>query len=178
VCAVSPYVRDVGSERGQATIEWTGLVLLVSAALGALLTFSPEVDGRRLGGSLAHAITCAARGGCAARSRAPAGSPAAPSGPPGSAAAPAGSEAARPPSSARPRPAPRPTAPPLRTPAASHALRGAGEVVKRAWIVCLGYRRYREELEHPRTPNEAMPLDEALRIANECLNPLSFFLED
>jgi hypothetical protein len=164
----------VGSERGQATIEWTGLVLLVSTALGALLTFVPEVDGRRLGGSVAHAITCAARGGCAARERTPHGTVAAP---PGSAAAPPGS-AAPPPSSKRPLPVPRPTAPPLRMPAASRALRGAGEVVKRAWIVCLGYRRYREELAHPRTPNEAMPLDEALRIANECLNPLSFFLED
>jgi hypothetical protein len=167
VCAVSPYVRSVGSERGQATIEWTGLVLLVSTALGALLTFAPEVDGRRLGGSVAHAITCAARGGCAAREGAPHGTAVAP---PGS--------AAPPPSSKRPLPVPRRTAPPLRMPGASRALRGAGEVFKRAWIVCLGYRRYREELEHPRTPNESMPLDEALRIANECLNPLSFFLED
>ena len=70
-CAAPSYGRPMGSESGQATIEWTGLVLLVAVALGALLTLAPPVDGRRLGGSVAHAITCAARGGCAAAGRAP-----------------------------------------------------------------------------------------------------------
>lgn len=52
------------SERGQASIEWTALVLSVSLALGALLLIGPKVDGRPLGAYLAHAIVCAARGGC------------------------------------------------------------------------------------------------------------------
>ncbi len=61
-------------ERGQATIEWVGLVLLASLALGALATAVPAVDGRSLGGLLAHRIVCAARGspcddGQAARAR-------------------------------------------------------------------------------------------------------------
>ena len=49
-------------ERGQATIEWVGLVLLASLALGALATAAPVVDGRSLGGALAYRIVCAARG--------------------------------------------------------------------------------------------------------------------
>jgi hypothetical protein len=51
-------------ERGQATIEWTGLVLLVSLAFTALLAFGPRVDGRSFGGWLTHEILCAVRGGC------------------------------------------------------------------------------------------------------------------
>ena len=54
----------VRCESGQATIEWAGVVLLVSLALGALVTLAPRVDGRSFGGLLAHSIACAARGGC------------------------------------------------------------------------------------------------------------------
>jgi hypothetical protein len=140
------------SERGQATIEWTGLVLLATLVLAALATLVPRVDGRGLGGSVAHAITCAARGGCAARPPPPV----------------AGRPTRR---SARPT---RPAVPVNREAAALHALRGAGEVAKKVWIVCFGYRRHRYELEHPRAPTEAMPMEEALDIANECLNPLGF----
>jgi hypothetical protein len=58
-------------------------------------------------------------------------------------------------------------------------LRSAGtKLVRRAWIVCIGYRRFRYELEHPRAPNEMMPLDEAIDIANGCLNPYAFLVED
>src|SRR3954466_4352657 len=52
------------SQRGQATIEWTAVVLLVAGVLGAAVAFVPAVDGRSLGGALAHAITCSARGQC------------------------------------------------------------------------------------------------------------------
>src|SRR3954463_11337894 len=52
------------SEHGQAAIEWTGLVLLVSLALGALPLAGLHVDGRSLGGFLAHRIVCAVKGGC------------------------------------------------------------------------------------------------------------------
>jgi hypothetical protein len=50
-------------ERGQATVEWTGVVLLVALALGAVAAVVPAVDGRSLGSSIAHAIMCSA-GGC------------------------------------------------------------------------------------------------------------------
>jgi hypothetical protein len=51
-------------ERGQATVEWVGLLLLVAASLGALPALGPEVDGRSFGGFLAHRILCAVRGRC------------------------------------------------------------------------------------------------------------------
>lgn len=51
-------------ERGQATIEWVGLVLLTSLALGAAVALAGGVDGRSFGGFLAHRIVCAVRGGC------------------------------------------------------------------------------------------------------------------
>jgi hypothetical protein len=57
----------MGSETGQATIEWTGVVCLVALALGAVVAFVPAVDGRSFGGWLADSIVCAVRGDCAAR---------------------------------------------------------------------------------------------------------------
>jgi hypothetical protein len=54
-------VRD---ERGQATVEWAGTLLIVSLALGALAAVAPPVDGRPLGGFLAHRLLCAVKGGC------------------------------------------------------------------------------------------------------------------
>ena len=54
----------MGEESGQATIEWTGLVLLVSLAFAALLAFGPRVDGRSFGAWLTHQIVCAVKGGC------------------------------------------------------------------------------------------------------------------
>jgi hypothetical protein len=54
-------VRD---ERGQATVAWTGVLLLVSLALGALAAIAPLVDGRSFGGFLAHRFVCAVKGGC------------------------------------------------------------------------------------------------------------------
>jgi len=51
-------------ERGQATIEWVGLVLLASLVLGALVTAVPVIDGRSFGGFLSQRIFCAIRGNC------------------------------------------------------------------------------------------------------------------
>ena len=56
-------------------------------------------------------------------------------------------------------------------------LRGVTSIARRAWIVCLGYRRWRYELAHPLPPTQALPLRDALAIANECLNPYAFLLE-
>ena len=50
------------SERGQATIEWVGLVLLASLVLGALAAAVPVIDGRSFGGFLSHRIVCAVKG--------------------------------------------------------------------------------------------------------------------
>jgi hypothetical protein len=54
----------VRHESGQATVEWAGVLLLVSLALGALVTIAPLVDGRSFGGFLAHRFVCAVEGGC------------------------------------------------------------------------------------------------------------------
>jgi hypothetical protein len=55
----------MASERGQATIEWTAVVLLVALAFAIVLALGvPRVDGRSYGGFLARSILCAARGGC------------------------------------------------------------------------------------------------------------------
>jgi hypothetical protein len=51
-------------ERGQTTVEWTGIVLLVAVALAAVVALGPRVDGRAFGAFLAHSIACAVRGGC------------------------------------------------------------------------------------------------------------------
>ncbi|MFL5886713.1 MAG: hypothetical protein ACJ77M_16710 [Thermoleophilaceae bacterium] len=51
----------MASEGGQATVEWTGVVLLVCVSLGGLLAFGPRVDGRSLGGLIAHSIVCQVR---------------------------------------------------------------------------------------------------------------------
>jgi hypothetical protein len=57
-------VAGVRCERGQATVEWIGLVLLAALALGGLARFGPSVDGRSFGGFLAHRIACAVKRGC------------------------------------------------------------------------------------------------------------------
>jgi hypothetical protein len=54
----------MGSERGQASVEWVGLVLLASLGFGGLVALVPRADGRSFGGFLAHRVVCALRGGC------------------------------------------------------------------------------------------------------------------
>jgi hypothetical protein len=52
------------SERGQASIEWTGVICLVALVLGAAVAFVPAVDGRSFGSLIAHSLVCAVKGGC------------------------------------------------------------------------------------------------------------------
>jgi hypothetical protein len=180
----------VDSQGGQAAVEWVGLLLLALLVLGALLAVAPKVEGRSLGGSLARAITCTAGGHCA-----PAGADTAPGGlglglafggvvPRTPAARGAPRRARRWAPRWEPRRAPRPSLPrgpvlPDRAAAAFHALRGLKQVAARAWIVCLGYKRFQYERAHPEvTVTGRMPVGEALRIANACLNPLEFVGED
>ena len=54
----------MNEQRGQASVEWIGLLLAVSVALAAALAFVPSVDGRPLGAALARALVCAVRGDC------------------------------------------------------------------------------------------------------------------
>ncbi len=55
----------MSSERGQASVEWLGAVLLVTLVLAGAGAGLGHVDGRSYGGWLAHSIVCAVRAGCA-----------------------------------------------------------------------------------------------------------------
>ncbi len=59
-----PTTASRRSELGQATVEWTALVLACALALGALAAFGPSVDGRSFGGWVAHRLACAVSSGC------------------------------------------------------------------------------------------------------------------
>jgi len=55
----------VGNQRGQAALEWVGLVLLVGLACGAAVAAGAgAVDGRSLGAELVGVLVCATRGDC------------------------------------------------------------------------------------------------------------------
>ena len=145
-------------EGGQATVEWVALVLAAAVVLGAAAALAGRQDDAGLGEALAKRIAAAP----AALERDGAGRPPRTGGAP----APVLGGAAPPPAS---------------TPAAVQAfrsLRGIEDVAKHTWIVCLGYKRWRYELENPTAPTEALPLDEALDLLNGCLNPYDFLLED
>jgi hypothetical protein len=159
------------SERGQASVEWIVLVLLLALAVTALARFAPQADPGDLGAELLSAVTCAAGAGCKPKrdGHGPAsGWPA--SGTPGRLV----------------------TAPPLlplapRTrgvtrsrlrlprfaPLVGRAGRRAGVLWRRSWILCLGYERVRYSVLHPeiRFPNANIPMSEGVRIANDCLSP-------
>lgn len=53
-----------GREAGQATVEWTGLVLLVAVLLGGLGLAAPKLAGWRLGSAVLRSIVCAIQLGC------------------------------------------------------------------------------------------------------------------
>jgi hypothetical protein len=191
------------SERGQATVEWVGLMLGVALMFGALLAGGREAakgkSATGLGEAVAERMVCAARGKCGAGSGGGAAG-AALGGAPGSAlggapgagfADSAGRLRDRPapglrarsprrPFPARPgsRPVPprRADLPALRRPAGlpGPLRRLPGTVVKRGWILCLGYRHWQYEQEHPPAPGEGMPLRDTAKVVNECVNPLSF----
>jgi hypothetical protein len=178
----------VHRESGQATVEWVALALAAALILGAAATHSSTDDDRGLGQLVAKRIASAPSALEVGRDTAT-GAPASISAPAAGAPAPAArSPAHRParfpahvpaiPPEPRP-PAPAPTAPASRARAvdAFRRLRGVGKLASRAWIVCLGYRRWRYEMEHPLAPTEPVPLGEALEIANTCLNPYAFLFE-
>jgi hypothetical protein len=162
----------VHGQSGQATVESVALVLLAALVLGAAAAFAAgrEPD-RGLGELVAKRIARAPREvGLAAAAPSAPGAPTPSAGPPAQAAP----GAAAPPTTARhrtPASAPRGLDP-------SPAVKGAGTLAKRAWIGCLGYKRWRYEREHPLAAIEGLPVGEALGIANECLNPYEFLFGD
>ena len=171
-------------EGGQATVEWVALVLTAALVLGAGAALAGREADRGLGEEVAERIsrTASGVGGTPAGAAAPRAAPRASAPPPRPlAAAPPPAPRASAPTAAPRASAPRVSAPPASAPRAVDAfrrLRGVADVARHTWIVCLGYRRWRYELEHPMAPTESLPLDEALGIANSCLNPYDYLLED
>jgi hypothetical protein len=142
----------VHGEGGQATVEWVALVLLAALVLGAAAALSRAAEEHSLGQLVAKRI---ARGP---------------------------SEVGRVGTGRAPAPI-RLISTPRRPPSKSAAdafpqLRGVGQVARHAWVVCLGYRRWRHELDSPLAPTEALPLGDALGIVNDCLNPHDYLLAD
>jgi len=170
----------MGSQRGQATVEWIGLVLLLALGLGTLARLAPWPDGRGLGTALLHSVTCAARGGCDAERDMPGSS-----GPPPARRGGADRLVTVPPlvpvtlgerplTRPRSRPWQRLRAPRLTGRTLARARRRAGVLWRRAWVICLGYERIRYGLQNPemRFPHQTIPAAEGLRIANDCLSPV------
>jgi hypothetical protein len=166
-------------ERGQATVEWIGILLLVALVLAALPRLAPSADGHALATTLAHSITAPKSQITAPRSQVVGirGGKRTEYPPP------AGEAFTAPPLV----PVPRPTThrpariPPtlrVRLPARPALLRRArratGSAWRRAWYACLVYERFRWAFLHPesRFPGYTMPPEEVLRIANDCISPV------
>jgi hypothetical protein len=155
------------SERGQATVEWIGLVLLASLVLASLSHLASAAGGRDLGTKLAQSVTTVpARSAPSTRIRSlrP------------NAAVPDGDGTVVP--HLTPRPLRAGGRAPLRLPELPQSLgrarRGAGALWKRAWFACLAYERTRYALDHPesRFPGYTVPFDDALRMVNSCVSPV------
>jgi hypothetical protein len=182
-------------ERGQATVEWIGVVLLVALALAALGRFAPRAHGDELGTTLAHSVTCAARDGCGGGSRhVQGGSRPVQKGLTAQPLLPLRADVrAGSPLNAEVRAGVRLRLPSARTlvdwgrrqladrvgSAGERALakrlrRGTGMAWRRAWIACLVYERFRYAFMHPesRFPGHVIPLSEVIRMANDCISPL------
>ena len=148
-------------ERGQATVEWVGILLLVAIALAALAHLAPKADGRDLGKAVVDSVTRPVVR--PARAAAPSQLP---------------SEPAFPIPPLVPRAGERVAGPGIRLPRARTLLRGAragaGHAWRRAWIACLIYERFRYALLHPesRFPGHTIPPSEVLRMVNDCISPL------
>jgi hypothetical protein len=176
----------VHGESGQATVEWVALVLAAALVLGATAAFAGRESDRGLGEAVAKRIarTAAAPN----RVREEAAPPPMRAAPLSTGAAPLSTRAAPAPSRAAPlstgaapapsRAAPRTTASASSAVDAFRSVRGVAEVARHAWIVCLGYERWRHELEHPMAPTEALPVDVALDILNTCFNPHDYLLQE
>jgi hypothetical protein len=165
----------MSGERGQATVEWIALLLLVALGLAALIRLAPSADGRPLATSLVRSVTAGARNVRGPHRSQPA--------PPRSRRTAA---LAMPRSLSRParlqRAAGLPELPagvrrsrlPELPAGVRRAGRGAGVVWRRAWFACLVYERFRYAIAHPesRLPGYTIPTRVALRMANTCVSPV------
>jgi hypothetical protein len=169
------------SERGQATVEWIAVVLLVAIALAAAARFAPRDDDRGLPTTLVHSLAASTHRVVGLRSEKRIES------------RPPRREAFTAPLLV-PHPGPTRHRARLRLPTARTVLRwarregrraarqalggrvrrGVGVAWRRAWFACLAYERFRFALLHPesRFPGYTMPPSEVLRIANDCLSPV------
>jgi hypothetical protein len=179
-------------ERGQATVEWIGLVLLVALALGALSHLAPSADGRTVAASLLHSVTETARKShtghrgvtLPSRREASLAPPLVPRPNPVIWAPKEGRSLQLPelPKSLRragglpelPKSLRRAGGLPELPKSLRRAGRGAGALWRRAWFACLVYERTRYALLHPesRLPGYTLPIDVALRMANNCISPV------
>jgi Flp pilus assembly pilin Flp len=150
----------MGRESGQATVEWTALLLLIALVLVAAGHLASRADGRELGTTLAHSVTHPSHP--ASRQ---VGAP----------------RPVRLPMAAVPRPGgggarglAREVLRRAGREGARRAGRGAGAVWRRAWFACLVYERMRYALRHPesRLPGYTLPSGDALRIVNSCMSPV------
>jgi hypothetical protein len=150
------------SERGQATVEWIGLLLLVTLALAALSHLAPRADGRTLATSLLHSVTGRAHHSDRPRPALPTFSTQESSVVPPLVPRQGG---------VRSRTGPRLPALPA---ALRRARRGAGALWRRAWFACLVYERTRYAVFHPesRLPGYTIPLPVAFRMATNCVSPV------
>ncbi len=155
----------MSGERGQATVEWIALLLLVALGLAALTRLASSADGRPLATSLVGSVTAGARNVDAPHRSGPA--------PPRSRRA-----AALPIPRTRSRPArvrgQRAAALPRLPASVRRAGRGAGALWRRAWFACLVYERFRYAVAHPesRLPGYTIPTRVAVRMANNCVSPV------
>ena len=156
-------------ERGQASVEWIGAVLLVALALTGLGRLASRVEAADLAASPLRTTVCAARGGCAEQRLT------------GRAGARDRRRVIVPPLL----PVHPEERPPAQTPrllrrlgspaAVQRARRAAGTFWRRSWLVCFGYERVRYGLLHPETrPRQTVPISGALQMVNDCASPIDF----
>jgi len=181
------------SERGQATVEWIAIVVVVVAiGLAAAGRFARRDEDRGLATTLLHSVTCAARQGCAQKHVvAMRSGKRNESQPPGLKAFTAPALVPDP-----------PRAQDRQGPGAGSAVRSlldwvgratgrglagrrrrgppgrlrqrAGRAWRSAWFACLVYERARWAVLHPesRSHEYELPPSEALRMVNDCISPV------
>ena len=160
-------------ERGQASVEWIGLLLLVALALAAFMRLAPHPDGRGLAAAVLEPVSCTAAGGCARPRR----------------------RGDRLPARDVPAPSTAQTGIPFLRPLRGRSIRaGCGgwfggrtcratsrcrvrraavRAWQRAWLACLVYERVRYDFLHPesRIPGHRIPSDEILRMLERLHEP-------
>jgi len=144
------------SERGQATVEWTALLLLVALVLVAAGQLASRADGRELGSTLAHSVTHQGKSSRTPELSGRAHAPRSPLLPQSARAESLGALRRAAPDALR------------------RAGRGAGSLWRKAWFACLVWERTRYAFAHPesRLPGYTLPYDVALRMINSCVSPV------